>query len=127
MHKDIIYRMSMIRYLSILTAILITACSSSLHPSEEVSSGTKTGCQPSKTQKSPNDFLEIQADMKSEGELWALLFFETARVNEDSKIVWRITGESDEFQAQARNEDGTVIEPSWVEYHGGSNWQRPGQ
>jgi len=117
----------MIRHLSILTAIVITACNSSLNPSEEISSRTETGCQPSKIQKSPNDFLEIQGDMKSEGELWALLFFETARVNEDAKIVWRITGESDEFQAQARNKEGNVIAPSWIEYHGGSNWQRPGQ
>ena len=65
--------------------------------------------------------------MKSEGEMWALLFFETAQANEEEKIVWRITGESDEFQAHAQNDEGTVVEPTWIEYHGGSNWQRPGQ
>jgi hypothetical protein len=65
--------------------------------------------------------------MKSDGELWALLFFETAHINEDEKIVWRITGEGDEFYAQAQNETGTVLTPIWTEYHGSSSWQRPGQ
>jgi len=65
--------------------------------------------------------------MKTKGELWALLFFETAHVDEDEKIVWRISGEGDQFQAQAENEEGTRIQPVWMEYHGGSNWQRPGQ
>lgn len=113
--------------LSVITVILILFTACTINPSEEISSETETGCQPSKIQKSQNDFLEIQGNMKSEGEIWALLFFETAHANEDAKIVWRITGESDEFQAQAQNEEGTVIEPIWVEYHGGSNWQRPGQ
>jgi len=65
--------------------------------------------------------------MESDGEMWALLFFETAHANEDEKIVWRITGTDEEFQAQAQSEDGTIILPIWSEYHGGSNWQRPGQ
>ncbi len=65
--------------------------------------------------------------MKSDGEMWALLFFETAHTNEDEKIVWRVTGEADELHAEARSEEGTIITPIWVEYHGGSNWQRPGQ
>ena len=65
--------------------------------------------------------------MQSEGEIWALPFFETAHANDDEKIVWRITGEGDEFQAQAQSEDGAVIQPIWTEYHGGSSWQRPGQ
>ena len=48
---------------------------------------TKEGCQPSQIQKSDTGFIEVQADMKSKGEIWALLFFETARVNEDEKIA----------------------------------------
>lgn len=114
----------MMRYpcLFILLSILITACTFSPTVAE-----TQAACQSSKIQKSQEGFLEIQADMKSDGEAWALLFFETARTGEDEKIVWRITGESDEFQAQAQSEDGTIVEPIWMEYHGGSNWQRPGQ
>lgn len=65
--------------------------------------------------------------MQSDGEVWTLLFFETAHPNEDEKIVWRITDESNEFNAQARSEDGMILAPIWVEYHGGSNWQRSGQ
>jgi hypothetical protein len=119
----------MLRHVSVLTALLIllTACTTSLTPSEQISSETETGCRPSKIQKSQNDFLEIQGEMQSEGEMWALLFFESAHTNQEEKIVWRITGESETFQAQAQNEEGTVIEPIWIEYHGGSNWQRPGQ
>jgi hypothetical protein len=101
--------------------ILLTACAPA------ISTETQPVCQPSKIQKSENEFLEIQGRMKSDGELWALLFFETAHINEDEKIVWRITGTGEEFHAQAQNEDGTIIKPIWTEYHGGSNWQRPGQ
>lgn len=109
------------RRLSVLIAFvwLLTACGSAAE--------TPMGCQPSKIQKSQNEFLEIQADMKSDGEAWALLFFETARAKEDEKIVWRITGEGDTFDAQAQSEDGRTIQPIWKEYHGGSNWHRPGQ
>ena len=104
---------------SIAILVLLTACTSATE--------TPTGCQPSQVQKSPDGFLEIQADMKSDREAWALLFFETAHAKEDAKIVWRITGEGDTFEAQAQSEDGTTIQPIWKEYHGGSNWQRPSQ
>jgi len=105
-------------FLFIATLALLLACTS----------GTETpvGCQPSKIQVSENDFHEIQGDMKSDGEVWALLFFETAQANEDEKIVWRITGEGDEFDAQVQSEDGLIFTPIWKEYHGGSSWQRPG-
>ena len=64
--------------------------------------------------------------MKSDGEMWALLFFDKAHANMDEKFVWRITG-SGEFHIQAQNEKGEIILPIWgPEYHGGSNWERPG-
>ena len=107
--------------------ILLTACTSAIRPSKGVSATTEPGCQPSKIQESQNGFLAIQGDMKSGGEVWALLFFGTPLVNEDAKIVWRITGEGDEFQAQAQNEDGTVMQPVRVETHEDSTWEWPGQ
>ena len=65
--------------------------------------------------------------MKSTGELWALLFFDKAQANTEEKIVWRITGTGRQFDIFARHEDGTVIHPIWgPDYHGGSNWERPG-
>jgi hypothetical protein len=67
--------------------------------------------------------------MKSDGELWALLFFDKAYPNEDLKFVWRITvtGAGEDFHAQAQNKTGTIILPVWgPEYHGGSTWERPG-
>ena len=90
---------------------------------------TQPVCQPSLAQLSKNGFPEIQGTMKSEGELWALLFFDIARANTDAKIVWRITGTGTGklFDAQAQHEDGTLIRPIWgPEYHGSSNWKRPG-
>ena len=67
--------------------------------------------------------------MKSDGELWALLFFDRAASNTDLKFAWRITasGAGIYFHAQAQNENGKIILPIWgPEYHGGSSWQRPG-
>lgn len=117
-------------FFAILTSL--AACTATIDqgeaiPSAPASMTTQTTCQPSPILKSKNDFLEIQGSMKSDGEMWALLFFETARTNEDQKIVWRITGECDQFHAQAQSEDGILLTPIWAEYHGGSNWQRPGQ
>jgi hypothetical protein len=109
-------------------SILLAACVPTSNRAMNISTETQPACQPSKIQKSKNEFLEIQGNMKSEGEMWALLFFETAHTNEDEKIVWRITEEGKEFHAQAQNENGKVILPIWgPEYHGGSNWERPGQ
>jgi len=67
--------------------------------------------------------------MRSEGEIWALLFFGEARANEDLKIVWRIDAPEPgtEVRFQAQNEVGTVIEPIWgPTFHPESTWERPG-
>jgi hypothetical protein len=108
-------------FLPMALVILLTSCGFSS------ANETQSRCEPSKIQKSQNEFLEIQGNMKSDGELWALLFFETVHANEDEKIVWRITGEGDQFHTQAQSEEGMILTPIWTEYHGGSNWQRPGQ
>jgi hypothetical protein len=85
-------------------------------------------CQPSQLLTSQPGFPEIQGDMHSSGELWALIFFDKAYTGMDEKIVWRITGAGTQFEAQARAEDGTVIRPSWgPDFHGGSSWDRPGE
>lgn len=84
-------------------------------------------CQPSPIQTSPTGFSEIQGNMHTEGELWALLFFGRARVGEELKIVWRMTGTDGEFNVEGRHEDGTLTSPIWgPEAHGGSTWERPG-
>jgi hypothetical protein len=65
--------------------------------------------------------------MRSEGEVWALLFFDKAQAEQELKIVWKITGTDGELTVQARGEDGTVLSPVWgPEAHEGSNWNRPG-
>lgn len=120
-------------FLFFAISILLVGCEATINPVETVappsnSATTQTSCQPSPIQKSENNFPEIQGTMKSGGEMWALLFFDTAYANEDEKIVWRITGSGEEFHAQAQNENGKVILPIWgPDYHGGSTWERPGQ
>jgi hypothetical protein len=114
-------------------SISLVACTPTINhvevtPSATTSATTQITCQPSQIQKSENSFPEIQGTMKSQGEMWALLFFDTAYANEDKKIVWRITGAGEEFHAEAQNENGNVILPIWgPDYHGGSSWERPGQ
>ncbi len=116
----------------IITTVLLEACGSMPNgPGATLAQPTPTAthpaCQPSVAQPSKNGFPEVQGTMKSPGELWALLFFDKAQANHEAKIVWRITGTGKQFDIFARHEDGTVIHPIWgPEYHGGSNWERPG-
>ena len=116
--------------------VLLAACAPATEvpiavPATEIPTSVPTAtpvvCQPSKVQDSQIGFGEIQGDMHSDGELWALLFFKTAWAKADQKIIWRITGEGDTFKAQAQSESGTVIQPIWQEYHEGSTWERPGE
>lgn len=66
--------------------------------------------------------------MQSDGELWALLFFNTAFIDQEVKIVWRITGAGGEFTARADNAAGTSLDPFWgPQYHEDSTWERPGE
>lgn len=116
-----------------LTSIYLVACVPKTNPADSVSLGstpeiTESGCQPSHIQKSNSGFPEIQGTMDSDGELWALLFFDTAHANEDLKIVWRITGTGSAFAAEAQLEDGTSIAPIWgPALHGSSTWDHPGK
>jgi hypothetical protein len=116
-----------------LVAIYLMACVPGPNPAERVPlestpAITEPGCQPSLVQKSKSGFPEIQGTMNSEGELWALLFFDTAHAKEELKIVWRITGTDSAFTIQAEHEDGTIIVPIWgPASHGSSTWDRPGK
>ena len=116
-------------FLFFVISTLLLACAPTInHVEVSPSAITQSTCQPSPIQKSENSFPEIQGTMRSEGQLWALLFFDTAHANEDKKIVWRITGSGEEFHAEAQNENGKVILPIWgPDYHGSSTWKRPGQ
>ena len=94
---------------------------------QSTSVATQPACQASQIRPSKIVVPETQGTMKSDGEMWALLFFDQAKAKEDEKIVWRITGTGKQFDVQAKHEDGTIIRPSWIEYHGSSNWERPGE
>ena|ERR1700694_2977859 len=87
-----------------------------------------TECQPFPIQGGVDNFPEVQG-YSAHQELWALLFTppEPFQVNEDVKIVWRMTG-TGTFNIIAQQDDGTKIQPIFgPTEHGGSNWNRPGQ
>ena len=121
------------RFFTILAVSLcvnLMGCSRFSVTSDSAPSTTPTPavCQPSPKQVSKSGFPEIRASMHTEGEAWALLFFDQAQAGQDLKIVWRITGTGDRLTVQARNADGTVISPVWgPDYHESSDWERPGQ
>jgi hypothetical protein len=116
----------------ITISIVLAACApmpdrAEATPTQPIPTATQPECQPSLAQPSKNGFPEIKATMKSAGEIWALLFFDKAQAKKEEKIVWRITGTGKQFDIRAQHEDGTIIHPIWgPEYHGSSNWERPG-
>jgi len=122
-------------FVSMIILFLLVACASTLVPAADTSpkaapTATQPACQPSKILISKNKFPEIQGTMKSEGELWALLFFDSAAANQDLKFVWRITttGTGQDFHIEAKSENGKTTLPIWgPEFHGGSTWNRPGE
>jgi hypothetical protein len=115
---------------TVIALIVLSACGPAFVTPSVQSSVTdpQPACQPSQIQQNSSSFPEIQARMKSPGEIWALLFFEQAQVGSDLKIVWRINGGSDWPDFQAASENGRVIRPIWgPEYHERSTWERPGE
>src|SRR5579859_3312740 len=85
-------------------------------------------CRPSVIDMSGDSFPEVQGRSQNQ-ELWALLFPRHLPfwVDEEVKIVWRMTGSGD-LGLTAHHTDGTTVDPVWgPEEHGGSNWHRPGQ
>jgi len=118
-------------FVFIISLVLLVACTPTTQATIETSTSipataTQVVCQPSEIIESQVGFGEIQGDMQTDGELWALLFFKTAWTNAEQKIVWRITGIGGVFEAQAQNESGTIIQPVWKQYHESSTWERPG-
>ena len=62
-------------------------------------------CQSSPIQISQTGFHEIQGNMATDGELWALLFFDKPQAQTDLKIAWRMDGVGGDFSIsfQARH------------------------
>jgi hypothetical protein len=113
----------------IITTILLTlsACAPANTNLGVPPTSTEPACTPTPIHKTDFCFPEVQGTMKSVGTLWGLYFFDTARVNQDLKFVWRVSGNGVDMTIQAQNEDGMVIQPVWgPDYHGSSTWQHPG-
>ena len=85
-------------------------------------------CQTAIVPQNGDSFPEMQGQA-TRAELWALLFplhELPIYVDEEIKIVWRMTDKGP-FKLVALLPDGTRVEPIWgPEEHGGSSWQRPG-
>ena len=62
------------------------------------------------------------------GSVWALLFPTRVPlpVGTALKVVWRVTG-TGEIQLHALGPAGETIAPIWIEPHGGSTFQKPGE
>jgi hypothetical protein len=126
----------MMRQLFVFAAVslFLAGCTSTLNRTgstapESKPTAAQSVCQPSRLLKTENPFPEIQGTMKSDGELWALLFFDKAYPHQDLKFVWRITftGTGPSFHAEAKNENGLALLPVWgPDFHDSSTWNRPG-
>ena len=127
-----------------LILILLAACSTHASTSSPLSKGSSpmppaataarvaplgaAGCQP----PSPLDAAPSQGLPEAQGtvsgvQLWALFFTEMpVHSRQEIKIVWRMTGAGN-LHLAAVGSGGRGLSPDWVQTHGGSNWQRPGQ
>jgi hypothetical protein len=100
-----------------------------LNPRSGLAQGTPDAstCTAFAIDPSGTGFPEVQGKSRTQ-ELWALLFpyHLPIWVDEEVKIVWRMTGTGD-LKLSARHPDGTTVTPIWgPEEHGGSNWHHPG-
>jgi hypothetical protein len=115
-------------YLFTVISFVLAACTPASNRPEVTPTATRPACQPSLKQTSNAGFPEIQGTMESDGEMWALLFFDQAHPKVDEKIVWRITGTGYDFSAWAQSESGASISPIWgPDYHDSSTWNHPGE
>jgi hypothetical protein len=121
-----------VKKISLISIFISVACTSIalLVPTrsfaQEPTSEAK--CIPGEISASREAFPEVEGRSETQS-VWGLLFpyHVPLWVDEDLKIVWRMTGEGN-LKVYAIHEDGTILEPIWgPEAHGGSNWNRPGE
>jgi hypothetical protein len=120
-----------------LMIIVFAACSTNSSTSSSVTKRPSPvpvvrlgapGCQPpSPVHTASRQGLPEAQGTATGGQLWAL-FFAGMPIHpmQEIKIVWRMTGDGD-LQLAAVGPGGIHISPNWTQYHGSSNWQRPGQ
>ena len=91
----------------------------------------EAGCHPASPLTASSIGVGEQVEGTGHGaQLWGLLMFRhlgPARVGDQEKIVWRMTG-SGPLTLTAVSPVGVRHRPVWgPEAHGGSNWNKPGQ
>jgi hypothetical protein len=91
----------------------------------------EAGCHPPSPLSASSIGVGLQVQGTGHGaQLWGLLMFAhvgAARVSDQEKIVWRMTG-SGPLTLTAVSPGGVRHRPVWgPEAHGGSNWNKPGQ
>ena len=83
-------------------------------------------CSLARTRPSNSGFPEVRGVGSRGVTLWALLFYTPPAVaGTDLKIVLKMTG-TGSFRVRALGPGGMVVRHRWIEPHGGSNWNRPG-
>lgn len=134
-------------HLTLLALLLLTACAAGPDPAaaptggpspvrgasvsprvapSSTPGGSAGTCQPGASYSPGRDGLEVEGDGGRDASLWALLFLDGSvlHAGRETKIVFRMTGNG-AFSIHAVGPSGTV-QPTWLEEHGGSNWERPG-
>ncbi|HZO71412.1 MAG TPA: hypothetical protein VFB60_04365 [Ktedonobacteraceae bacterium] len=123
-------------FVYVLMIMVLAACSTpSAQPSSSTTQAARKSsptpvpgaprCQPSSPiTTSAIGLPEVRGTTNAKTELWALLF-NAMNAGQELKIVWRMTGNGD-IQAVAQGPHGQTVQPKWVSFHSGSNWNRPG-
>ena len=104
--------------LAVLIAVLKTPTASAQSPFQP-----PTECGPITT-VSTQGIPEAQG-RSADLTVWALFFLRPFEAHKDVKIVWRVTG-TGSFQVRGYQPLGATALPTWVQQHGGSNWEKPG-
>jgi hypothetical protein len=99
-------------------------------PSADTASRTPTGSAAGPVTPPATCSMTTTTELPGTGEgvsLWAMLFLTKPKLEagKETKIVWRMTGSGD-LTIQATGPDGRTVSPAWLESHGGSTWDRPG-
>lgn len=76
----------------------------------------------------PGEGLPIRQGIATDATLYALLFPHDGQLTttRENKIVWRMTGTGD-LVITATGPGGISIKPIWLDPHGDSSFQRPGE
>ena len=108
-----------------VSVLCLTACTDGDDPPPPAPSAPAATC-PADARIAPDGADGLAREgVGTDATLWALFFADSLTTGADSKVVWRMSGSGD-LRIVATGPDGRTIEPIWIERHGDSSFQRPG-